>query len=185
MVYLKYIKGNEVGVTLIELLLAMTILMIILITFMSFFTNAFQYNAMSSKKLQGVHFVREKEVDLKETVVGTEGAAFQYFVHTVLEGDGVVSLSKTDPNYENLDLINDIVKVAETSKPELSDGLSVEGEIDYFYLLEIDNPDSPYNLSIYVKETPDLEKLYRLYIETYDNKNNLLSATYSYYLVQE
>ena len=184
MVYLKYIKGNEVGVTLIELLLAMTILMIILITFMSFFTNAFQYNAMTSKKLQGVNFVREKEVDLKEATVGTEGPAFQYFI-SVLEGDGVISLSMSDPNYENLHLINDIVKVPETSKPELSDGLSVDGEIDDFYLLEIDNPDSPYNVSIYVKETPDLEKLYRLYIETYDNKNNLLSATYSYYQVKE
>jgi type II secretory pathway pseudopilin PulG len=184
-VYLKYIKANEIGITLIELLLAMTLLMIILVTFMGFFTNAFQYNAMSSKKLQGVNFVREKEVDLKETAVGTEGPAFRYFIDHVLEGDGTLPLSKSDPNYANLHLSNDIVTVPETIKPELSDGISEDGEIEDYYLLELDSPDSPYNVSIYVKDTPDLENLYRLYIETYDNKNNLLSATYSYYQVQE
>ncbi len=63
---MNYIKKNEKGVTLVELLLAMTLLTIVLITFMAVFTNAFNYNARTSDKVKGVNFVKENEVILKD-----------------------------------------------------------------------------------------------------------------------
>lgn len=57
---------NDHGLTLIELVASITILAIVLLTFMSFFTNAFKYNSMSSTKLQSINIIHDVENCLKE-----------------------------------------------------------------------------------------------------------------------
>lgn len=172
MVYLKL--QNEKGVTLIELLLALSLLTIVLITFMAFFTNAFKYNSMSSDKVKGVNFTREQKVEFNDRAIDTEGVAFKAFMKKV--SDGTVSFSKIDN--PGLNLFEDIIEKREEEKPELNDGSSG----DIYYLLKLDNP--PYKVFVYVKSAPDYTDLYRLYIETYDKKNNLLSKTYTYFEIQ-
>ncbi len=76
--------------------------------------------------------------------------------------------------------MENITKVPETADPALNDGIIDNGE--FYFLLKLDySANKPYKLFVYVKETPDINNLYRLYIETYDKKDNLLSETYTYY----
>jgi type II secretory pathway pseudopilin PulG len=155
---------NEKGLTLIEILLAMTLLTIVLVTFMAIFTNAFQYNAKTSDKVKGVNLVREKEASIK--IPGTDGDAFKTFM-------GKVKNNTVVPD-------DYIAIVKEGDKSALNDGVE---QIDEYYKLQFNSADPNYTIFIYVKTKPDFPNtdLYRLYIETIDKNNNMLSKTYSYY----
>lgn len=176
-VYMKYLKSNEKGITLIELLLAIILLTIVLTTFMAFFTNAFQYNSVTSDKFKGVNYVREKQIQLKEST------AFKTFIYNISDGLATTNdLSKSNTVYTGLNLIEDIT---ETSRPvKLSSG-SIENQP--YYLMKLNW--SPYKIFVYVKISKDYPSesnsskpfLYRLYIETFDKNNQLLSETYTYY----
>lgn len=177
---MNYFKKNERGVTLVELLLAMTLLTIVLITFMAVFTNAFNFNSRTSDKVKGVNFVKENQVILKDKTT-PEGTGFYNFFTKIKDTDGptTADLSRENFLYNDLKLIENITKVSETSEPALNDA---DTSSDYYFLLKLDNSsNNPYKLFVYVKETPDINNLYRLYIETYDKKENLLSKTYTYY----
>jgi hypothetical protein len=164
---------NEKGVTLIELILAISLLTIVLITFMAFFTNAFTYNSMTSDKFKGVNYVREKQADLKENT------AFKNFFINISDGTVTSSdLSMTNTMYSGLNLMENI---STTTRPVKINGGTVA---ESFYLLKLNL--SPYKLHVYVKVERDYplannKGLYRLYIETFDKNNKLLSGSYTYY----
>ncbi len=61
MVILKNKIDNEKGLTLIEVLLSITLLSIVMITFLSFFTNAFRFNSMNDDSIQAMNIAREQQ----------------------------------------------------------------------------------------------------------------------------
>ncbi|WP_419956024.1 type IV pilus modification PilV family protein [Neobacillus niacini] len=96
---------NEKGVTLVELLASIVILSIILLSFMTFFTNSFQYNAVSSDKMKATNIAREVQEDFK---VNSEKN---------LELKNLITFSKTSTgttipksSYPKLNLTEDIIK---------------------------------------------------------------------------
>lgn len=62
---LKKLISNEKGLTLIELIASITILSIVIITFLSFFTNAFRFNSINDDSLQTMNIVREQQALIK------------------------------------------------------------------------------------------------------------------------
>ncbi|MGJ7920575.1 type IV pilus modification PilV family protein [Neobacillus sp. LXY-4] len=169
---MNFIKGNEKGVTLIELLVAASLLTIVLITFIAFFTNSFRYNTKTSEKVIGVNFIREKQVSLNDS------PAFANFIINISDTEVTASdLSKDNSLYVGLNLMEDIMINSSTSRPvTLTDGSIIN---ESYYLLKL-NSDGK-KLSVYVKENPDYNNLYRVYIETYDKNDKLLSESYMYY----
>ena len=170
---MKKIFRNEQGVTLIELILAISLLSIVLITYMAFFTNAFNYNSMTSERFKGVNYVREKQVDLKDST------AFKNFIINISDGTAS-STDRAEANtlYTGLSLMEDI---SDTTRPVKVSGAT---QLESYYLLKLNY--SPYKLHVYVKCVPDYslannKGLYRVYIETFDKNNKLLSGSYTYY----
>ena len=66
MTVLKIKIDNEKGLTLIEVLLSITLLSIVIITFLSFFTNAFRFNSMNDDSIQAMNIAREQQALVKE-----------------------------------------------------------------------------------------------------------------------
>jgi prepilin-type N-terminal cleavage/methylation domain-containing protein len=98
--------NNEKGVTLIELLASIVILSIILLSFMTFFTNSFQYNAISSDKMKATNIAREVQEDFK--VNPEKNKALKDLIT-----DSRISTGTTIPlstRYEKLNLSQDIQK---------------------------------------------------------------------------
>ena len=58
--------NSEKGLTLLELLASITILSIIILTFLSFFTNAFRFNTINSDSIQAMNIAREEQALIKE-----------------------------------------------------------------------------------------------------------------------
>jgi prepilin-type N-terminal cleavage/methylation domain-containing protein len=103
--YLFHSLKNEKGVTLIELLTSIVILSIILLSFMTFFTNSFQYNAVSSDKMKATNIAREVQEEFK---VNAEKN---------FDLKNLITYSKTSPlttipksGYPKLNLTEDITK---------------------------------------------------------------------------
>ena len=57
---------NEKGLTLIEVLLSITLLSIVMITFLSFFTNAFRFNSINDDSIQAMNIAREQQALIKD-----------------------------------------------------------------------------------------------------------------------
>jgi prepilin-type N-terminal cleavage/methylation domain-containing protein len=60
----KFIK-NVRGITLIELLISISILSIVLISFFAFFTNTFRFNSLNSDDIQAMNLAREEKELIK------------------------------------------------------------------------------------------------------------------------
>ena len=60
---------NEKGLTLIEVLVSITLLSIVMITFLSFFTNAFRFNSINDDSIQAMNIAREEQALIKENTV--------------------------------------------------------------------------------------------------------------------
>lgn len=124
--YLFILLKNEKGVTLIELLTSIVILSIILLSFMTFFTNSFQYNAISSDKMKATNIAREVQEDFK---VNPEKN---------LELKNLITFSKTSTgttipksSYPKLNLTEDIIKSSEVLTLKLmSQNFHVEVLVD-------------------------------------------------------
>ena len=56
---LKKLISNKKGLTLIELIASITILSIVILTFLAFFTNAFRFNTINSDSIQAMNIARE------------------------------------------------------------------------------------------------------------------------------
>lgn len=66
MTLLKYKIDNEKGLTLIEVLVSITLLSIVIITFLTFFTNAFRFNSINDDSTQAMNIAREQQALIKE-----------------------------------------------------------------------------------------------------------------------
>jgi prepilin-type N-terminal cleavage/methylation domain-containing protein len=134
--------NNEKGVTLIELLTSIVILSIILLSFMTFFTNSFQYNAVSSDKMKATNIAREVQEDFKvnpgkkqalndlirvsKTSVGTSIPLSPLYdalnlAQDIEKNSGILTLKLKSQNYENY---NVVVFVDTNNDPSLHSSLS-------------------------------------------------------------
>ena len=154
--------ANERGLTLLEVLLSFSILSVVFVTFMAFFTNAFQYNSLSSDEIQGTNLVRATLAELKEN--SAKRVAMEDFLGNVRNGD----LSMSQPAYAALSLTGTV-------------GETRFNEEDY-YTLQIQH--FQYKVFVHVKRKPDFLgtsiSLYRLYVQVF-NDTKLLSDTYAYF----
>ncbi|MEH7276294.1 type IV pilus modification PilV family protein [Neobacillus vireti] len=117
---------NEKGVTLIELLTSIVILSIILLSFMTFFTNSFQYNAISSDKMKATNIAREVQEEFK--VNPEKNLELKNLItHSKTSADTTISKS----GYPNLNLSEDITKNSDVLTLKLvSQNFNVEVLVD-------------------------------------------------------
>lgn len=99
--------NNEKGFTLIELLTSIVILSIILLSFMTFFTNSFKYNAVSSDKMKATNIAREVQEEFK---VNTEKNL--ELKKLIKDSRSTADASYLKSSYPNLNLASDISKTS-------------------------------------------------------------------------
>ncbi len=126
------------GFTLLEILLTLVILSIILLSFMSFFSQSSLFTQKNNEKLTAINLAQETIVTIKNQSV--------YFQKVVKYTTGFPDPDKTILNVNSLGIFN--------------------GQPDYKLGLEI-SKDYSYNL-------------YKIHVQIYDLKNNLLAETYHY-----
>jgi prepilin-type N-terminal cleavage/methylation domain-containing protein len=97
---------NEKGLTLIELLASIVILSIILLSFMTFFTNSFKYNAVSSDKINTTNIAREVQEDFKVNTVKNQ--ELKKLIRESRDLPTVTTIPKN--SYPELNLSKDIKK---------------------------------------------------------------------------
>ncbi|MEY2192665.1 prepilin-type N-terminal cleavage/methylation domain-containing protein [Neobacillus sp. BF23-41] len=118
--------NNEKGVTLVELLASIVILSIILLSFLTFFTNSFQYNAISSDKMKATNIAREVQEEFK---VNPEKN--QELKNLILFSRSSTETTIPKSSYPKLDLTNDIKKNSGILKLFLTkQNFIVEVEVD-------------------------------------------------------
>ncbi|NQX59088.1 type IV pilus modification PilV family protein [Paenibacillus qinlingensis] len=64
---LKQVEPNEDGMSLVEILIAVTIMSIISVTLMGYFTSAVDKSAQESRKIIGANLARLKAAELRDT----------------------------------------------------------------------------------------------------------------------
>lgn len=115
MIVLKYKLNNQNGLTLIEVLLSITILSIVLTSFLSFFTDAFRFNSKNDDSIQAMNVAREQQALIKEKpwseITNTYTPETDYYVQVVTLPNYDVKVSvKKDPEtivtYYNLHLVH-------------------------------------------------------------------------------
>lgn len=168
---MKHDLKNENGVTLLELLVSITLLSIVILTFLGFFTNAFRFNTVNSDSLQAMNVARE----YKATFTDRHSTA-----HTIIEK--VIETKNTNISVDDYDTLK-------LKKPiSVKNGACMNGA-DY-YLLELNDPE--YEINACIKITSDShgiegdKAIHQLHVEVYEdqNKEKRLSDTYSYIEVQ-
>lgn len=106
---------TEKGLTLIEVLLSITLLSIVMITFLSFFTNAFRFNSINDDSTQAMNIAREKQALIKEKswseITTTFDETTDYYIQNMNESEYDITLSlKKSPeditSYYNLHLVH-------------------------------------------------------------------------------
>lgn len=117
MVTVKNKIDNEQGLTLIELLLSITLLSIVLITFLSFFTDTFRFNSNNDHNIHAMNMAREQQALIKDkswdeiTNTFTLDEETDYYIQNVNESkyDIKISIKKTPEvidSYYNLHLVH-------------------------------------------------------------------------------
>lgn len=149
--FVKFVN-NERGVTLIELLISIIILSIILLTFMTFFTNSSKYNSISKEKFDATNLVRETKENLK---VNEQKADLQNLIKSVKAGPPDFQMA----SYPNLNLKKNIENIGGLLK------------------LTLINPD--YEVIVYIDPNAEAFSLYKFKIQVLDH-SKLLSETYTY-----
>ncbi|MBM7570695.1 prepilin-type N-terminal cleavage/methylation domain-containing protein [Aquibacillus albus] len=170
---MKKLLYNQSGLTLIELLAAITILAIVIATFLGLFTNAFRFNHINADHLQAMNLAREYQAVLKENPDKNE--AFTQFIRNINNDSHTEDFSMANPDYQALQLSENILPPDQVA---LGD----------YYLLTIDH--QTFQILIYMKEEPDVENvtsgaidgmgIYRLYIQVFED-SKMLSDTYTYF----
>ncbi len=88
---------NEKGLTLIEVLVSITLLSIVIITFLSFFTNAFRFNSINDDSIQAMNIAREQQALIKEEswndITSTYPMTTDYYVQTINQPDYDIKIS--------------------------------------------------------------------------------------------
>ncbi len=96
--------NSEKGLTLLELLASITILSIIILTFLSFFTNAFRFNTINSDSIQAMNIAREEQALIKEDsakiTTELEKPGSPYYIREKDVSDYHIKISiKKEPEY--------------------------------------------------------------------------------------
>lgn len=113
MIALKNKVNNENGLTLIELLASMTILSIVILTFLAFFTNAFRFNTINSDGIQAMNIAREQKALIQD--YSNKGKMINTFltensynpvlnepnVYSKIDNSGYEIIVSINKNYEN------------------------------------------------------------------------------------
>lgn len=109
---------NQRGVTLLEVLLSITLLSIVIVTFLSFFTNAFRFNAINDDHIQAMNIAREQRTIVREKT------ATQILTEFTQDPNRPDYLIKTFPAPDNADYVItiSIKKTADTIKPKTAGG---------------------------------------------------------------
>ncbi|WP_442595270.1 prepilin-type N-terminal cleavage/methylation domain-containing protein [Neobacillus sp. D3-1R] len=95
---------EQKGFTLLEVLLSITILSIILISFFSFFPQAAKFNDTNDQKLKGVSLAKEVLVTIQSS------NSIQSFLNNVSTNPTATdTFSKNNPQYQSLKLSEDII----------------------------------------------------------------------------
>jgi prepilin-type N-terminal cleavage/methylation domain-containing protein len=147
------VKSNEQGVTLVELLASIVILSIILVSFITFFTNSFQFNRISSDNLIATNLARETQEEFKNNDL------IKQDVKKLITNKNDSSYLAKD-KYSNLKLVENIVSVNSGKN----------------FQLNLINPN--YKVLVIVSKDPD-PTLHTVHVKVYDNLK-LLSETYTY-----
>lgn len=126
------------GFTLIEILVTLVILSIILLSFMSFFSQSSLFTQKNNEKLSAINLAQETIVTIKNQP--------DYFQKVVKYTTGFSDPEKTILNVNSIGMFN--------QQPDYRLGLEITK--DYTY------------------------KLYKIHVQIYDLKNNLLAETYHY-----
>ncbi|MDR6549546.1 type II secretion system protein [Paenibacillus qinlingensis] len=116
---LKQVESNEDGMSLVEILIAVTIMSIISVTLMGYFTSAVDKSAQESRKIIGANLARLKAAELRD-------------VFKTGYGDAIVPLLTSSPKFSG-DL--------SSNGSELMKGRLKATEINgtlYRYLVELD-----------------------------------------------
>jgi prepilin-type N-terminal cleavage/methylation domain-containing protein len=165
---LKLLKSNQKGLTLIEVLLAITILSIILASVVPFLIQSVKNNKMVETSHQSIYFAKEKLT----TVQSSNG--IQSFLSNIQNQVDPQELLRT--NYPDLNLSKDIGSVQLIEQSSTSSTLPMD-----YYVLEI--IEEPLKMEIYIRSVSDYSgnpKLYRAILHVYDENNKLLTKSFGY-----
>jgi prepilin-type N-terminal cleavage/methylation domain-containing protein len=135
--YKKYNK-NPLGFTLIEILVTLVILSIVLLSFMSFFTQSSLFTQKNNEKLTAINLAQETVVTIKNQP--------SYFQKVAKYSTGFPEPEKTILNVNSIGVFNE--------NPNYRLGLEIAKDYSY--------------------------NLYKIHVQIYDLKNNLLAETYHY-----
>lgn len=137
---LKKIISNDKGITLIELIASITILSIVILTFIAFFTNAFRFNSINDDSIQAMNIAREYQALIKEP----DAEIYNLLNDNNLSDDAkeYLSLFKLEYPSENINnqfvlTINNpkyVVKVKINNTPEVS----VDDTYNKLYLVHVE-----------------------------------------------
>jgi prepilin-type N-terminal cleavage/methylation domain-containing protein len=162
-------KKNQKGMTLLEVLLAVAILAIILISVVPFILNAFKNNEMVEDSHQSLYYAKEKLTYIQSST------DIQNFLRSIQTTQPSV-ISQTP--YQNLNLISDILLVPLQEK--LSDTSPVTTANYYLFNIK----DGGFITEVYIRATADYTgaatKLYRTVIYVYDENRKKLTESFGY-----
>lgn len=98
MTVLKIKINNEKGLTLLEVLLSITLLSIVMISFLSFFTDAFRFNSINDDSIQAMNAAREQQARIKteeswSSITETYTKTTDYYVQTIPQSNYDIKIS--------------------------------------------------------------------------------------------
>lgn len=164
----KYIKSDQKGLTLIEVLLAFTILSIIFATVVPFLISAVKNNKMVETSHQSIYFAKEELTTIQNN------AEIQSFLRAI-QNVQPTEIPKT--SYPHLNLLSNIKTVQLEEKKSDTDPVILAN----YYVLEI--KEGPLKMEVFIRSNADYmgkPKLYRTIIHVYDENNKLLTKSFGY-----
>jgi prepilin-type N-terminal cleavage/methylation domain-containing protein len=146
------------GLTLVEVLVSVTILSIVIFTFLSFFTTSAKFNAFSSDKINGTNIAREIHEDFKVNVNKNNDLR-----NLIKEAEGKTTVVYSTSTYPYLNATQDI-------------------QLDGAGMLHLEVNYSNYTVKAVIDTHPVLKtttSLYKLQIQVYKQDKHV-SETFAY-----
>lgn len=158
-------NNNNKGITLLEVLLSMTILIIVLTAFLTLFPQVSLFNKKSDSALSSINLAKEKIVLLENIVRDDRSKADIDKVFIINNDDSLVInyVNKDFASYKLLNLTEDIKEETNTYVIKTNDN----------HLLA----------TITINRTPEYKgifHLYKVYVEIQDENLNEITSLYGY-----
>jgi prepilin-type N-terminal cleavage/methylation domain-containing protein len=164
----KFSNSNQKGMTLLEILLALTILSIIFVSVIPFLLSAVKNNKMVENNHQSIYVAKE------QLAVIQSSADIQEFLEDIQNVQPSVIAKSA---YPNLNLFSDIITVQLQEKNVNTNAITVAN----YYVLKI--KEGLLMIEVNIRTIPDYNgnpKLYRTIINVYDENNKLLTKSFGY-----